>query len=335
MENPTAKDLGLRRTLKGLPEDVIEAVVGYQPTNWTGDDWETIRTFLVPLFITLGTRTTASLRNQIPPLLSFVGWSFQQGVPLTVSNVFTADRVESWRAVLHKERLANSPRLSKATTSDYVSRLRSMGRRLNPASNWPVTSPRVPGGVRRSLRGPYSDGEVIALEQAIQAMPKGKHRNFAETLVVLGLGCGLQPKEVLTIHAHHIVEEDGRVYVDVPGDAARRIPLVTSYAARLLSIKERVGQGPLVTVSAKKNAFAFAQSTLALGAKSPLLSAQTLRTTWMVDRLRAGLDPRELLLTFAGLKSLNNLPDLIRHLPPSDIVAIDEAVTRTVERQSK
>jgi hypothetical protein len=311
----------LEAVLSGLPTDVVETVLDYTPVSVSEEEWASIRPFLVSALPPLEPQTVDAVKKHLYPLLAFASWGLAEGIPLTIGSLFVAENVETWREVAHRRAKSGggrSGRMSTGTVSDYVSRLRWMGPILNPVGHWPPTPGAIPGGVKRHLRGQYTDDEVRTLDRLVGTLRPGRQRDLAESVLVCGLGFGPQPGELLRLEAGCLVERADGLSVAVYGDRPREVPVGEAWADRLRRIAAQSGGNRLVPVAASKNALTHALKSLQLGPDAPLLSPARLRTTWMVDRLRAGADPRVLLLDWAGLTSLSNLPDLVSHLPGPD-----------------
>lgn len=300
-----------------VSEEVLDGVLKYEPDSVSPDQWATLRSFCLGLVPLLTPVSTEAFRKQIQPLLKFLTWAQRSGFPLRLESLFTAEQVETWRDVAYKDANSARPSIKKETVTDYVSRLRQMGPRLNPDGGWPPEVGDVDGGVKRHLRDPYSDDDIALFADAVSTMPAGVSRQRAEAFLTMGLGFGPTPGEYRVLRTSHIKVLDDEVWIAVPGDRARLVPVATPQADALLRMRAKEPDAPMSVIAEGKNGLAQAARSTRLGAKVPTLSPQRLRTTWMVDRLRAGVDPR-LMFEWAGLASMESLPDLVSFLPSPD-----------------
>lgn len=310
--------------LSSLPIAVIETALNYQPVSVSAEQWAAIRPFLVSALPPLEPQTVDAVKKHLSPLLAYGAWGLEAGIPLTLDAMFMAENVETWREVAHaraKRHGGSSGRMSTGTVSDYVARLRWMGPILNPAGHWPPVPGVIKGGVKRHLRGPYSDDEITTLSMLVATMRPGRQHLLAQAVLTCGLGFGPQPGELLTLTASSLREGDDGLWISIEGERRREVPVADPWADRLRRLAGQASEGPLLPVGASKNALGDALKALQLGPNAPLLSPNRLRTTWMVDRLREGVDARVLLLEWAGLTTLQNLPDLMSHLPGPDLEA--------------
>ena len=178
-----------------LTDEVLDEVLAYEPTSVSAEQWGQMRAFCLGLLPYLTPVSTEAFRKQMQPLLKFLGWARTCGYPLQVEVLFTKEMVETWRDVAYKDAASRKPTIKKKTVTDYVSRLRQMGPRLNPDGEWPPQASDVDGGVKRHLRGPYTDEEIALFEDAIATMPAGPSREQARAFMAMGLGFGPQPGE--------------------------------------------------------------------------------------------------------------------------------------------
>lgn len=300
-----------------VSEEVLDEVLAYEPTSISAEQWEGLRAFCLGLLPFLMPVSTEAFRKQMQALLKFLTWAQTCGYPLDVEVLFTKDLVETWRDVAHKEAAQVGSKMTGRTVGDYVGRLHGLGPLLNPDGGWPPRHSDLEGRSSSHLRRSYTDDELELFVEAISTMPQGRSRDTAEAFLTIGLGFGPRPREYRVLRTSHIRVVEGQVWVAVPGDRERLVPVAKPHDEALLRMRAIDPDAPMAQVAEGKNALARAARSTRLGAKAPTLSPQRLRTTWMVDRLRAGVDPR-LMFEWSGLNSMENLPDLVSYLPPPD-----------------
>lgn len=300
-----------------VSEDVLNEVLAYEPTSIPAEQWAGLRAFCLGLLPYLTPVSAEAFRKQMQALLKFLTWAQRYGYPLDVDVLFTKDMVESWRDIAHKEVARGESTMTGRTVGDYVWRLHGIGPLLNPDGGWPARRSDLEGRSSAHLRGPYTDEELALFDDAIATMRPGASRDRAQAFMTMGLGFGPQPGEYRVLRTSHIRVIDGLVWVAVPGERSRLVPVAEPHGDELLRMRAIDPDAPMANIAKGKNALMRAARSTRLGAKVPTLSPQRLRTTWMVDRLRAGVDPR-LMFEWSGLNSMENLPDLVSYLPPPD-----------------
>jgi integrase len=299
------------------PEDV-ERLLAYTPVSISPQAWEQVREAVLEVLVRTAPASSESARKALQPLIHFTTWAFANGYGGAVEGFYTAELVETWREVAARQAARGAGSLTTASVVDYVSRLRQMGPKATPGAGWPPVAGDLPAGAKRHLREPYSDTDVAAWVNGLLTAPNTQRRKNAEAFVALGFGAGLFPRELPLITPEMVVTDSSGVWVEIPGAHARRVPLAAPWAQLAIRCAARTAPSePLAVVPAGKNGLANAMSALRLSVNGARLAPQRMRTTWLVHRLRAGVDAR-LLMDWAGLTSLNAMVDLLTFLPPAD-----------------
>lgn len=292
-----------------------ERLLAYRPEAVSNAMWSAIRGDVLQALVRADLKSGESARKSLPALLHFTSWAYTCGLLGDREDFFTPENVEAWREVAARDAHLSNGVLSLGSVADHVSRLRQMGPRVNPHGNWPPKAGKVDGGIRRRLRGPYTDTEVQDWRKAVLTAPNSARRTAAQGFMGLGFGAGLAPRELVLMTSAMVCEEPDGLWVEVPGPRARRVPVAAPWNALLLhAARARASESTLLSIPDSKNGLANAAAQLKLFAERQVLSVRRMRTTWMVYRLRAGVDPR-LVATWAGLNTLNDLPDLISFMP--------------------
>ena len=299
-------------------DDVAASLLDYQPSSIPSDVWEQIREFTLQALVRAQPKSMEFAHKLTHILVKYLSWAFESGYLTSLEDVFTSEMVETWREVAYAQASQGRGPLHKDSVGDYVSKLRQIGPRIHPQGLWPASAGVVPQGARRTQLGPYTDDEVAQWVRAIKTAPAGWRRDRAEAFLGLSLGAGLTPAEYRGLCPNNVQRDGRKLWVVVEGKKPRRIPVARPWDAVLRRCLDRTSADePLVPLTASKGAFASAVRATRLAYNGASLSPQRLRVTWMVHRLRAGVDPR-LLMTWAGLSTLQKIPDLWVHLPEPD-----------------
>ena len=302
-------------------DEVIERALDYRPYRLTDHVWEEIRPLFLDCLAALNPPSVMSFYRDARGLMPFLTWAQLQGFPLTRESVFHLELVETWATWQQLEvKAGRGGRLTKGSVSDYKTLLRRLGPVLNEAGGWPVKASRVPGGSQKGIRRGYSDHEVGLMVRAVQVMPEGDKRRLAWGTLVMGLGFGPAVSEAQVFTGRDVVTTSEGVFAALGEYRERLVPVVDVWVEPLLALVAVYPTEPFIRVTAGRNAYANAIRSVDLGRDVPAISPQRLRTTWMVDRMRAGVDPR-VLRDLAGLKSLTFLIDMTEYLPDPDETA--------------
>lgn len=302
-------------------DEVIQRALDYRPYGLSDHVWDEIRPLFLDVLATLNPPSVMSFYRDTRAMMPFLTWGHLQGFDLTRESLFTLEMVETWSVWQQAEVAAGrGGRLTKGTVSDYKTLLRRFGSTLNEDGGWPPKSSRVPGGSQKGIRRGYTDAEVGLMVRAVQNMPEGDRKRLAWGTLVMGLGFGPFVAEAQMFTGRDVVVTEEGVFAALGSDRDRLVPVVDVWVEPLLELAALYPDEPFIRITAGRNAYANAIRSVELGRDVPVISPQRLRTTWMVDRMRAGVDPR-VLRDLAGLHSLSFLIDMTEFLPDPDEAA--------------
>lgn len=309
---------GLQAMMRDLPVEVQDAMALYRPHRLSDERWNRVREAVLALIPLTAPPSVAAFHKQMSPLIQFTIWTFEAGFPLDGASMVTPERVETWREMEHQRINKGQSLYTKATINDHVSRMRQMGPLINPTAGWAPKVGRVPGGVSKAVRDPYSDKELARLAAELHTMPEGPRKEQARAIWAMGLGFGPTAGEMGAMTGAMIRRDGDVVWADIPGSKERSVPVAAPHDTVLWELAATAGDGKLLVITAKhKNALGEAMRSITLGRKSAVLAPAILRTTWMMDRLRAGVDPR-VVARYAGLRTLTTVMELLPRLPEPD-----------------
>lgn len=309
--------------LSHLPPDVATAIQEYQPQTMPLGEWAEIKVFVILTVAMTQPPTVDAARKQLTVISRFVADQVHAGLPLKVDVLFSAARVEQY--------LARTPRranVGSRTRGDYAARLRSLGRSVHPAGNWPPASTK---GSSSSLLPPYDDDEYASIMVALDRLPDGPKRRAVITASHIFLGAGPTPGEAIALLSSDVYCDNfSRTWLRITdGDGnARVVPIAGGHGPSLLEIAKEI-DGRLIGLGQGKNELATLLRATQLGSDIPPLSARRMRSTWMTHRARAGASWTTI-RDAAGLTTLGFVRDLATFLPDQAADATNRALAQGV-----
>ena len=296
------------------PEEAAR-LVAIRPTSVSEATWVLIRDVVFEALMRVEPKSAGSARKCVRALMPFAAWAFEQGHGGELEAFYTPELVETWREVMASKAARGDGPISKNSVVDYTARLRQMGPKVTPEANWPPRVGKIPGGAKRHLREPYSDFEVHQWVEMVRTAPSGDRRRIAETALALGFGAGLAPGEYPLIRAGMVRCIENGVWLDVPGVSARCVPVAQPWDYLLRRMRTQHDCDEVLFPTGRgKSAVSERFSRLQVRVDGAFMSAQRMRTTWLVHRLRAGVDAR-VLMRWAGLRTVSSMVDLLQYLP--------------------
>lgn len=302
-----------------VPQDVQDTVAGYSPAgpSAAAAAWPACGGAVREWVLAAAPQSHAHAMKLLSITARLAAWAVEQGLPVDPERVLHPDAVERFVAVA----LAGEPDSTRAT---YRARLRRVAVAATRKAPWspPVTIAR-PGH-----RAPYRPADVgLLLAAGSRIADPDRARAFV--MVPVGLAAGPQPAELLLLTADHIQRgSDGLVDVLVgAGTPAERLVVADAAYGPLLLAAAATPDGPLLTDHAGKNAVANLSLLARPDGKSPAVSAQRLRTTWLA-RLLVRVPLGEAMRA-AGLTTACALGDLVPYAPAGDPAALRAAAAGT------
>jgi hypothetical protein len=303
------------RSLRPVDLDWVE---GYTPEIVSEVLWESkLRDFVVPAVIELAP-TGCDPRGSARALIRLVTWCLDQGIELNRELVLHPDNVE--RFVL------SLPGGSIRATCRGL--LRRMGPALTRTAPW---GPR-PTPIPASRRPPsYSPTELELLRSAARAQPSPVRRKHAMAMIALGAGAGLDGRWAVGVRARDILAIGTGIAVRAGPPMPRTVPVLGAFEADLMELA--AGDGDRLLLGGRPGSWsrcAYIAGHFKAWPGVPPLSANRLRSTWLVWHLRAGTRLPEFLKA-AGLTTHSNLSDLFEWVDP---LSSHEAVRQLQGRPS-
>ncbi len=235
-------------------------------------------------------------------------WCEDNAVPLEAAAALKASTIERYCALAERD-----GRHSSTTRATIRARLRY----LAAAQTLPGEAAR-PAELRRGrIKPPYSAEEVAGFRTLARSQPPLiAARLEAMLLAGLGAGCGSEELRHLT-GAHITTRADGTVLATLLGRRKRTIALDERYARRLAVLAAEVGTELLIggQTPDRRAVTSRLLHRIKGGGSLPALEPGRLRSTWIADRLAAGVR-LDVVMWAAGLTTPTTIVDLARYLPP-------------------
>ena len=281
-------------------EAVAEWLQRYQPAGIDTAVWfGPVRPFVLAAVCGLRPPGLASAARYARRLSGLAAWGFEEGLAI--------DREVLLDPAVVERHVTVGPFTDKSRATARAD-LRRMGRLLTTTAPW---EPRPGAMARRSVAVPYPPDEVDSLWRAATSQPTPGRSRSAQAIIALGAGAGLDGRWNTRIAGDDVVTRPGVVLVQVPGPVARLVPVLAAWEERVLALARAAGPSPLVgRHSTSRNRASRLQHRALLPAGCSLLSANRLRSTWMVTHLRSGTRLPELAAA-AGLEGVTVLSDLL------------------------
>jgi hypothetical protein len=192
--------------------------------------------------------------------------------------------------------------------------LRHVARYAAPA----MSAPGPPPLARQRAKAPYSPAEIAAFLALADAQPTAGRRHRLGALICAGAGAGLTGADLRHVRGSDVVRRHGGVVIVVADGAARVVPVLAPFHARLLDAAGFAGEGFIVGGRRpdRRNVTAGLVASVAGGSDLPRLELGRLRATWVATcathlGLRAFFDA-------AGVSHSAHIADVVASLPPPE-----------------
>ena len=296
---------------------VSAAIARFSPRDVPDEVWARIR----PVVTTAVTGTTPATpglaRRHLTIATQLAVWADRIGVSLEHEVLFHPETIDRYI----REGCAH---LSLGSRMNYRSQLWKFGEAVIGPEHFPPH----PLPLKRSpTNTPYSAAEVTELVAWSRGLSTDHMRRNAQALLAIGLGAGLSSQEVSRLVGTDVRAHDGHVLVDVIGDKSRTVPVLRTWAPRVLELAKESGDRaffrPERTRITRADIVAFINRCS--DREESLFCIQRTRITWMVTHLGAGTH-----LAVLHRASGVSAPQLVKYLafvPPIDDVTAYRQLT--------
>ena len=261
-------------------ESVTKAIKQFSPLSVPGEVWRRIEDLVKSSVRQAEPTSVYSAKALMTVVTQLVIWIDSLGLPLEPEVVFHPDNIDRFAS-------EGCARLKSGSQHNYRTQLRSVG----AAVLGPELFPPPPLPLKRSAPlEPYSPADVVALRSWCRGLPTERYRHNVEVLLAFGLGAGLPSQEQLRLVGTDVSVDDEGVSVDVIGERAREVPVMSAWAGEVAGMAERAGRGPIFlpersTISRRQIPNFIARCPKGDAAA---LNVNRLRNTWIVGHLSAG-----------------------------------------------
>jgi hypothetical protein len=183
---------------------------------------------IVAATVRAATASQCSRKRYTPHLAAFAAWSYERGWRPGSGPLLEIDRIERYVAV-------GMPDAADSTRATRRSILRRIALQLSPElrdapDHEPISHRRVPP--------PYLPAEVAGFVRCVAAQPTPGRRRSLAAILFLGLGCGLDTRDLGWVGGGDIVRHEHGVHVTVHGRLRpRTVTALAEYGHRILALE--------------------------------------------------------------------------------------------------
>ncbi|MDN5767666.1 MAG: hypothetical protein L0H96_18325 [Humibacillus sp.] len=287
--------------INGVIVTAVSGVYGHYtptPARIPKEQWQRIRPLVVTAVRAAGYPSIHGTHFALRATSGFVAHCQDRELPLDPEVMFLPDLVEHY---IGTTRAGATMR----TRANERAVLRRVGRAATKRAPWPPEPKPFQDHVH--LKPPYTDKEIAGFWKACESQTSDHHRHVMTALLVLGLGAGLKPREVLDCTARQVKKHKATGLTAI-FLADRTVPVISQYADRLLDLCHDRPDGSLVGPwnRASKDPFTNLRKGLRVPPFLPALAVPRLRTTWMANVLAQDLRISEFMV-IAGTVSAKSL----------------------------
>jgi hypothetical protein len=284
----------------------------YRPVSIQPAQWEQIRSFVIDSVMAASPSLTVA-RKSAPHAVAFAAWAHREGALSLSDALADPDWVERYIAV-------GMPGAAESTRATRRAALRRIGRRLS--------GPEVPSPAAmryRTLKPPYQAWESARYLDLCRLQPTAARRRSLAAVLTLGLGAGLDGRDMAWVQGCGVRRDDGHLVVRVGGGSRpRQVVVLDRYAESVEQAAAGCGEQLVIGGSAlgRHNVTSVALNRMITDRSLPSLVASRLRSTWLTTHLNLRT-PLSVLLPAAGLVTARPLGDLLPYVDPipTDAVA--------------
>lgn len=306
-----------------LTGEIAAAVDAFRPVGPAARTWPVTQDWCRALARAYSPETANAARSACTHIAGLLNWMVSSphapgGAGLNLARLLTVGLCEAYDTHLAS---SGAPDGTRATVRSV---LRRAIYRATPVEQRPAKIAYQP------VAAPYTAAECAALARLARNQPSDVLIREMCAIVGLGLGAGLDARDLRTLAPEQISEcstssGEPLLLVTVLGERARVVPVRSRYeplVRRALELHQKAGRGrraPLVGVKVDRRNVGSTVTGRAVTATGTGvdIDLRRLRNTWLVEVMCAPV-PLSVLLGAAGLRSARTLCDLLPHCPTAD-----------------
>lgn len=306
----------------GLPDELEQMLVGYQPTGVDPAEWAAVSDVVVATMRASHITGKDSFQKHLGVVARYLLWRAQELKPVGFPESFNQADIDQY----YQHGIVASDK----TRNDYRSRLKNIARHVNDDPNAVV---RVQVGAYQAVREGFTDAEMKRICWSVQREKSEGLRRQLCAAVGLCAGAGLSATDVKHLHVGRVVDHgDTGIEILVAGPNARQVWVREEFEALVRIGVKGLRPNDLVigTQTNRRNVVGNLVQRSALH-DCPHFDASRLRSTWLTWMLQRPV-PLHVIMYAAGLTAARTLTDLIAHIdvdPDADttIAALRTGVT--------
>jgi integrase len=289
-----------------LPDHVWAVIIRYRP-QLSAVQWDAVREFTIVNAVRMQPRTFETVRRLMTMSARFNAWVWTStGTTLTVERVYTQNHIYRYL----------QDRLPKHSEAHRWGVVRQLGTIADTLADTDVT--RLPSLHRQPSRPPFTNAEIASMHSWAASLTTSLKRQNAQALLGLAGGAGLRTDEVIDMRVGDVDVVDGRVFVNIPGRHARRVPVRTPWSRTLMrSLAVRTDPDEYIFRAYRFEEYRprAIQTFLTDHPCRVRATVSRLRSTWVVTQIDNGL-PLPILMASAGFSTSTSLHDYLVHARP-------------------
>lgn len=308
--------------LSTLDPGVAEAIVSYRPKRVPAGRWASMAAVCRRLVASYGPASVQAAGNVGSMVAGFVEWAAARPgrpsptIPVGLEELLEVGLVDAYDAHLAA---GGVPDGSRATRRSVLRRaVRSLDATERPA---PIAY--------QPVAGPYSPAECAAFVRLARHQPSPARRRELSLVVGLGLGSGLDGRDLRHVARDSFVDVDlgettpGLAVTVAGGDRPRSVVVRRAYeplVREALASHDAARRGRTASVLGRSQSRrnittpVLEHAVTARAGETVSIEVNRLRATWLVAAMCAPI-PLGVLLAAAGLRSARSLCDLLSHCP--------------------
>ena len=310
LTHPTA------RSAESVRVAIDEMIDSYRPTL-PGHVWDRIGPFIRPIVHEARPSTIPKARQMLGYSARFVAWATGvKGFPMH-RDLFDVDLVKHFCAELAPNRAGISMKWTRRVLTDLAEQMHGQNGIIGTSDARDV-----------KVTTPYSTREIASLLSWCRSLPGPQRRRKALVILCLGIGCGLTPAEMATLHVDDVIDHgpDTGIELTVHGRTTARATWCLieweDDLRSLLTARDRTGNPTLYETGSaaltQNTIWAFLRRARRPGETA--VSTLRLRTTWLVHHLTQGT-PLNVLQPASGYATHTPLSAFLSFVPTPELDA--------------